>query len=394
MPEISFFECSRCDARLDTFRPQTVCPNCTGALYVRYDLASAVGTASRDAIGTGLDDRRWPGMWRYQAVLPFVEPVTLGEGWTPMLQSRRYENVFLKEEGANPTGTFKARGLALAITMARHYGIRKVAVPSAGNAGGAVAAYAAAAGMEAHIFMPKDVPLANQVECIAYGAHMTLVDGLISDCARIVGEQKEKEGWFDLSTLKEPFRVEGKKTMGYELVEQLGWEYPDAVFYPTGGGVGLIGMWKAFRELEELGWVKGKRPKMIAIQAAGCAPVARAYDRGEAVSQMWQNAVTFASGLRVPKPYGDYIILDVVRKSLGTVVALTDEQIFASLKDWASQEGILLSPEGAAATAAYDHLLGTGFLKPSDRVVLFNTGSGNKYTDVIAEALGLTSHAS
>jgi threonine synthase len=328
-------------------------------------------------------------MWRYRSVLPSIEPVTLGEGWTPMLPSRRYKNVFLKEEGANPTGTFKARGLAMAITMARHYGIKKVAVPSAGNAGGAVAAYAAAAGIEAHIFMPKDVPLANQVECIAYGAHMTLVDGLISDCARIVGERKEKEGWFDLSTLKEPFRVEGKKTMGYELVEQLGWEYPDAVFYPTGGGVGLIGMWKAFQELEDLGWVTGKRPKMIAVQAAGCAPVARAYDEGEAVSQMWQNAATFASGLRVPKPYGDYIILDAVRESQGTVVALTDEQIFASLKDWASQEGILMSPEGAAATAAYDHLIGTGFLAPSDRVVLFNTGTGNKYTDVLAQALGV-----
>jgi threonine synthase len=277
--------------------------------------------------------------------------------------------------------------LALAITMARHYGIKKVAVPSAGNAGGAVAAYAAAAGMEAHIFMPKDVPLANQVECIAHGAQMTLVDGLISDCARIVAERKEKEGWFDLSTLKEPFRVEGKKTMGYELVEQLGWEYPDAVFYPTGGGVGLIGMWKAFQELEELGWVTGKRPKMIAVQAAGCAPVARAFDQGEAVSQMWQDAATFASGLRVPKPYGDYIILDAVRESGGTVVALTDERILASLKDWASHEGVLMSPEGAAATAAYDHLIGAGFLSSSDRVVLFNTGSGNKYTDVLAQAL-------
>jgi threonine synthase len=335
-------------------------------------------------------------MWRYRSVLPSIEPVTLGEGWTPMLPSRRYPNVFLKEEGANPTGTFKARGLALAITMARHYGIRKVAVPSAGNAGGAVAAYAAAAGIEAHIFMPKDVPLANQVECIAYGAHMTLIDGLISDCARIVAERKEAEGWFDMSTLKEPFRIEGKKTMGYELVEQLDWEYPDAVFYPTGGGVGLIGMWKAFQELEELGWVDlskngGKRPKMIAIQAAGCAPVARAYDQGVAASQMWQGAATFASGLRVPKPYGDYLILDAVRESGGTVVALTDEQIFASLNDWAAHEGILLSPEGAAATAAYDHLIATGFLAPTDRVVLFNTGSGNKYTDVIARKQGAES---
>jgi len=390
MPQITYLECSRCNTRLDPFTPQSVCTQCAGSLYVRYDLSSAKGTAARDAIGTTKADRSWSGMWRYRSVLPSVEPVTLGEGWTPMLPSRRYESVFLKEEGANPTGTFKARGLALAITMARHYGIKKVAVPSAGNAGGAVAAYAAAAGMEAHIFMPKDVPLANQVECIAYGAHMTLVDGLISDCARIVGERKEKEGWFDLSTLKEPFRVEGKKTMGYELVEQLGWEYPDAVFYPTGGGVGLIGMWKAFQELEDLGWVTGKRPKMIAVQAAGCAPVARAYDRGEAASQMWQDAATFASGLRVPKPYGDYIILDAVRQSQGTVVALTDEQIFASLKDWATQEGILMSPEGAAATAAYDHLIGTGFLTPSDRVVIFNTGSGNKYTDVLGQALGLT----
>jgi threonine synthase len=238
--------------------------------------------------------------------------------------------------------------------------------------------------------MPKDVPLANQVECVAYGAKMTLVDGLISDCARIVNERKQQEGWFDLSTLKEPFRIEGKKTMGYELVEQLGWTYPDAVFYPTGGGVGLIGMWKAFQELEELGWVTGKRPKMIAIQAAGCAPVARAYEENQPASRMWENAATFASGLRVPKPYGDYLILDIVHESEGTVVALSDEQIFASLRDWASQEGILLSPEGAAATAAYDHLIATGFLQPSDRVVLFNTGSGNKYTDVIGHALGLS----
>jgi threonine synthase len=389
MPLISHLECSRCHAQLDANKPQTVCTQCAGALYVRYDLSSAKGTAVRDAIGSTEADHRWSGMWRYRDVLPEIDPVTLGEGWTPMLASRRYTNVYLKEEGANPTGTFKARGLSLAMTMARHYGIRKIAVPSAGNAGGAAAAYAAAAGIEAHIFMPKDVPLANQVECIAYGAKMTLVDGLISGCARIVTERKEQEGWFDLSTLKEPFRIEGKKTMGYELAEQLSWTYPDAVFYPTGGGVGLIGMWKAFEELEELGWVTGKRPKMIAIQAAGCAPVARAWEEHQPVSQMWQNGATFASGLRVPKPYGDYIILDIVRKSLGTVVALTDEQIFASLLDWASNEGIFLSPEGAAATAAYDHLLATGFLQASDRVVLFNTGSGNKYTDVVAKALGI-----
>ena len=326
-------------------------------------------------------------MWRYSMVLPSVEPVTLGEGWTPMLPSRRHANVWLKEEGANPTGTFKARGLAMAVTMARHYGLKKLAAPTAGNAGGALAAYAAAAGLEAHIFMPRDTPMANQVECRAYGAHVTLVDGLISDCGRIVAERKAEEGWFDISTLKEPFRVEGKKTMGYELVEQLGWEYPDAVFYPTGGGVGMIGMWKAFEEMEQLGWVRGKRPKMIAVQSSGCAPVVRAFEQGEAVSRMWEDAHTFASGLRVPKPYGDAIILEVVRASGGTAVALSDESIFASLRDWATHEGLLLSPEGAAATAAYDHLITTGFLTPQDRVVLFNTGSGNKYTDVIGARL-------
>jgi threonine synthase len=389
MPAVAFLECARCRFHLDPATPQTLCTSCAGSLFVRYDLSSEQGIARRDEVGKSAADTRWSGMWRYRQVLPAVEPVTLGEGWTPMLASRRFKNVWLKEEGANPTGTFKARGLALAVTMARHYGIKKLAAPSAGNAGGALAAYAAAAGIEAHIFMPKDVPLANQVECRAYGAHLTLVDGLISDCGRIVAERKAAEGWFDISTLKEPFRVEGKKTMGYELVEQLGWQYPDTVFYPTGGGVGLIGMWKAFEEMEQLGWVTGKRPKMIAIQASGCAPVARAFESGESASRMWENAHTFASGLRVPKPYGDVEILKIVRESGGTVVALSDDQIFASLKDWARHEGLLLSPEGAAATAAYDHLLATGFLTAQDRVVLFNTGSGNKYTDVIAEKLRL-----
>jgi threonine synthase len=329
-------------------------------------------------------------MWRYRSVLPDVTPVTLGEGWTPMLRSKRNPQVWLKEEGANPTGTFKARGLAMAVTMAKHYGLRKLAVPSAGNAAGALAAYAAAADIEAHIFMPRDVPFANYVEATAYGAQVTLVNGLISDCARMVAERKAQEGWFDISTLKEPFRVEGKKTMGYELVEQLGWEYPDAVFYPTGGGVGLIGMWKAFEELEQLGWVKpGKRPRMIAVQATGCAPVVRAFDEGASVSRMWDNAATFAAGLRVPKPYGDAIMLEILRESEGIAVTQTDEQILSSILDWARNEGIFLSPEGAAATAAYDHLVETGFLKASDRVVLFNTGAGLKYTDVIGEAMGL-----
>jgi len=280
--------------------------------------------------------------------------------------------------------------MTAAMSMARELGIRKIAIPSAGNAASAAAAYSAAAGIEAHIFMPRDVPFANYVEAVAYGANVTLVDGLISDCARLVAERKEKEGWFDISSLKEPFRIEGKKTMGYELVEQLGWEYPDAVFYPTGGGVGLIGMWKAFDELEQLGWVKpGKRPRMIAVQASGCAPIARAFDQGAAVSQMWEDAATFAAGLRVPKPYGDAIMLQILRDSGGVALVQTDEQILTSILDWARNEGIFLSPEGAAATAAYDHLVKTGYLKPSDRVVLFNTGAGLKYTDVTGEAMKL-----
>lgn len=378
MPKIDHLECSRCHHTEDAETPKTLCPVCAGTFYVRYDLTRLKGTTPATQVAPV------NSMWRYAAVLPDAEPVTLNEGWTPMLRSRRYNQVWLKEEGANPTGTFKARGLSLAVTMARHYGLQKLAVPSAGNAGGALAAYAAAAGMEAHIFMPQDVPLANQVECLAYGAKMTLVDGLISDCARIVAERKEREGWFDVSTLKEPFRVEGKKTMGYELVEQLHWTYPDAVFYPTGGGVGLIGMWKAFQEMEELGWVSGKRPKMIAVQAAGCEPVTRAFEEGKNASEMFQNAHTLASGLRVPKPYGDYLILQAVRESGGTVISQNDDQIYRSIQDWGRNEGILLSPEGAAATAAYDRLIENGFLTPKDRVVIFNTGAGNKYTDVIA----------
>jgi threonine synthase len=396
MPSIGSLECSRCHKHFSAGQPQTVCPHCAGSLYVRYDLAAVDPDARPKPGGT-------QSMWRYSAVLPDVEPITLGEGWTPMLLSRRHANLFLKEEATNPTGSFKARGMSMAVSMARHYGLKKLAAPSAGNAAGALAAYAAAAGIEAHIFMPRDVPFANYLEGVAYGAKVTLVDGLISDCARMVTERiKEQRAeqaagqlapedvWFDISTLKEPFRVEGKKTMGYELVEQLGWEYPDAVFYPTGGGVGLIGMWKAFEEMEALGWVKpGKRPKMIAVQASGCAPVARAYEAGEAASKFFDNAATFAAGLRVPKPYGDHIILEIVRESAGTVVSLDDQTILQSLLDWSRNEGLLLSPEGAAATTAYDHLIATGFLAPSDRVVIFNTGAGLKYVDVIAEAMRL-----
>jgi threonine synthase len=399
MPAIATLECSRCHNRLSADTPQTLCPVDGGVLYVRYDMEALKKTARKEhAAELAARSPASLGMWRYAEVLPDVEPVTLGEGWTPVLRSRRYEGLFVKEEGANPTGTFKARGLAMAVTMAKHYGLKHLAVPSAGNAAGALAAYAAAGQMKAHLFMPKDVPFANYLEGVVYGADVRLVDGLISDCARLVGEEIRRqleagvaaaEVWFDISTLKEPFRVEGKKTMGYELVEQMGWEYPDAVFYPTGGGVGLIGMWKAFEEMEELGWVSGKRPRMYALQAAGCAPVAKAFEEGKAASEFFADAATFASGLRVPKPYGDDIILEIVRSSAGRVVASDDAAILASILDWAKEEGIFLSPEGAAATAAYDTLLAGGEIKRGERVVLFNTGAGLKYADVVAEAMGL-----
>jgi threonine synthase len=382
MAQISYLECSRCGERISADAPQTLCPIEAGSLYVRYDLASLKGKFRRESLAG-----RPATMWRYSEVLPDVEPVSLGEGFTPMLPSRHDENVFIKDEGLNPTGSFKARGLCMAVTMAKAYGLKKLAVPSAGNAASALAAYCAAAGIEAHIFMPKDVPRANLVECQTYGAHVTLVDGLIGDCARMVAERKKDEGWFDVSTLKEPFRVEGKKTMGYEVAEQLSWELPEAIIYPTGGGVGLIGMWKAFEEMEELGWIAaGKRPKMIVVQSAGCAPIPKAWDDHQAVSQAWQNAYTIAAGLRVPKAYADYIILDILKKSAGSAVAATDEEIMDAVRWWAAKEGIFAAPEGAASLVAYRKLRATGYLKPSDRVVLFNTGSGLKYIDVIAPA--------
>jgi threonine synthase len=383
MSRVAYLECSKCARHLSAAEPQTVCPSDGGSLYVRYDLAALKGKFTSDML------RGRPAtMWRYREVLPGDQPVTLGEGFTPLLPSREYPGVYIKDEGLNPTGSFKARGLCAAVTMARQYGLKKLAVPSAGNAASALAAYCAAAGIEAHIFMPQDVPTANLVECKAYGARVTLVDGLISDCARMVNERKQSEGWFDISTLKEPFRVEGKKTMGYEVAEQLNWELPDAIFYPTGGGVGLIGMWKAFEEMEQLGWLKhSKRPKMIAVQAEGCAPVAKAWSEHKPVAEMWQNAHTLAAGLRVPKPYADYIILDIVKQSGGTAIAVSDREIFRAVEEWAGREGVFAAPEGAACLPAYKTLLSQGFLKPSDKVVLFNTGSGLKYIDVVAEAL-------
>ena len=376
--KVSYLECTRCGEHLSADVPQNVCPKDGGVLFVRYDLAALRGKFRREDLRGHV-----ASMWRYAEVLPDAQPVTLGEGFTPMLRSREHANVYIKDEGLNPTGSFKARGMSAAVTMARHYGLKKLAVPSAGNAGGALAAYAAAAGLEAYIFMPQDVPRANRMEAEYADAHVALVNGLISDCARIVSERKEKEGWFDVSTLKEPFRVEGKKTMGYEVAEQLGWKLPDAIIYPTGGGVGMIGMWKAFEEMEQLGWIGSERPKMITVQAAGCAPIVKAWEAGKATSEMWTGAETFAAGLRVPKPYGDYLILDILKKSGGAAVSATDDEIFAATRQWASMEGVFAAPEGAASLVAYQKLRANGFLSAEDTVVLFNTGTGYKYLDLM-----------
>ncbi len=382
---ITYLECTRCGEHLSADRAQNVCPKDGGVLFVRYDLASLKGKLRPEDLSG-----RVASMWRYAEVLPDALPVTLGEGFTPMLPSREYANVHIKDEGLNPTGSFKARGMSAAVSMAKHYGLKKLAAPSAGNAGGALAAYAAAAGIEAYIFMPKDVPLANRMECDFYGAHVTLVDGLISDCGRMVAERtkkdgssKDDEGWFDVSTLKEPFRVEGKKTMGYEVAEQLNWKLPHGIIYPTGGGVGLIGMWKAFDEMEELGWIGSERPKMITVQAAGCAPIVKAWEAGKSASEMWDGAQTFAAGLRVPKAYGDYLILDILKKSHGFAVAATDEELLVAMRHWASVEGVFAAPEGAASLVAYQKLRANGFFGADDKVVLFNTGSAYKYLDVI-----------
>src|SRR3984885_6363099 len=380
---LTHLECTRCREHYPADPPQTVCSKDGGILYARYDLADIKRRFSSARLAG-----RAPTMWRYDAVLPDANPVSLGEGFTPMLPSREYSNVYIKDEGLNPTGSFKARGLSAAVTMARHFGLKKLAIPSAGNAAGALAAYSAAAGLDAHIFMPKDVPIANRIECDYYGAHVTLVDGLISDCARKVAELKErpewsKEKWFDVSTTKEPFRVEGKKTMGYEVAEQLGWKLPDGIIYPTGGGVGLLGMWKAFDEMEKLDFIGSERPNMIGVQSAGCAPIVKAWDEGRSVSEMWPHASTLASGLRVPKPYGDYLILDILKKSGGLALAATDTEIIEATHHWAKVEGIFAAPEGAASLVAYQKLLASGFFTADDTVVLFNTVSGLKYIDVL-----------
>ncbi|HKW98632.1 MAG TPA: threonine synthase [Bryobacteraceae bacterium] len=384
---LTHLECSLCSRKLDGGVIHNLC-ECGGPLLVRYDLDKLRSSWSRDQITSGPNS-----MWRYGPVLPVKRQssiISLGEGMTPLVRTRRLgarvgaDQLWVKDEGLNPTGSFKARGLSCAVSMAVELGISTLAIPSAGNAASAMAAYAAAAGLKAHIFMPRDVPQANFIECKAYGAKVTLVDGLISDCGRLVAEGAKREGWFDVTTLKEPYRIEGKKTMGYELAEQMSWILPDAIFYPTGGGVGLIGMWKAFSEMEVLGWIGNQRPKMIAVQVEGCQPVVRAFQQKAERSEFWKDAHTVASGLRVPKPLGDFLILDAVRASGGTAIAVSDRELIEAGIRLASEEGLFVAPEGAACVAALEKLLAQGFLKREKKIVIYNTGSGLKYLEAYA----------
>lgn len=378
--------CTQCGRRHDPAQLINLCP-CGGILYAEYDLA-----AVRRAVSPADVARGPSSLWRYRAVLPVAKAeniVSLGEGWTPLIPAARrgpfaaFERLTIKDESPNPTGTFKARGMSAAISRARELGATAVALPSAGNAGAAAAAYAARAGLPCCVFMPEDTPPPILGECIAYGARVYLVKGLINDCGRLVARGAAEHGWFDLSTLKEPYRVEGKKTMGYEVAEQMAWTLPDVIVYPTGGGTGLVGMWKAFAELEALGWIGPGRPRMVAVQAAGCQPVVRAFEVGAATSEPEPNAHTLASGLRVPKPLGDYLILRVLRESGGTAVAVTDAEICQAQREMAEAQGVLAAPEGAAAWAGLKELHASGWVAGRERILLYNTGAGVLYPEVL-----------
>ena len=365
---------------------QSICPKCSKALLACYDLAQA-----RNHLSPCDFANRERSLWRYRELLPVREDaniVSLGEGWTPLLRAEKIgkesglSQLYIKDEGANPTGSFKARGLCLAVSKAKELGIREAAMPSAGNAGGAFAAYAAKAGMSAHVFVPKETPSVNIHEVTLFGGNIYLVDGVISDAGKRMNEMRKGKEWFDMSTMKEPYRLEGKKTMGYELAEQFGWTLPDVILYPTGGGTGLIGMWKAFEEMEELGWIGSARPKMVSVQAAGCAPIVKAFHAAQRESEFWENSATKAYGLRVPKAFADHLILDALYASKGTALAVTDEELLNEMRHVAKAEGLFLCPEGAAAMAAARRLRASGFIRPEDKVVVFNTGTGYKYTEL------------
>jgi threonine synthase len=383
-------ECTACGLEHDWSQLQNLCSSCNKPLFPIVDLAAASRTLTRETLRA-----RERSLWRYREVLPLpggVEPISLGEGGTPLLPASRFADdvdLWVKDESLNPTQSFKARGMTTAVSMAKYLGAKKLAVPSAGNAAGALAAYAARAAIEAHIFMPRDTPRANVVECRELGAHVTLIDGLITDCGAEIARRKENEGWFDMSTLKEPYRVEGKKTLGYELAEQLNWELPDVILYPAGGGTGLIGMWKAFGEMEALGWIGKKRPRMFAVQAAGCAPIVRAFEAGEKNAAEFPNAHTVASGLRVPKAIGDFLMLKIIRESDGGAIAVDDEQMIRVAHEVGSKQGLFICPEGAACFAALKSLRSAGKIASGERVVIFNTGSGIKYLEVYDPVSGV-----
>lgn len=380
--------CSACGKTFSLDCINSYCPDCQAPLITTYDLETARHTLDRDEFR-----RRSSGMWRWHELLPVKEPqniVTLGEGDAPLLRIRRIgeqlglSNLFVKDESKNPTASFKARGLAAAISRAKELGIQTVIIPTAGNAGGAVAAYAARAGIQAVVYMPKDAPRANVVESRMTGAEVILVDGLISDAAGMAGERARAEGWFDLSTFKEPYRVEGKKIMGYELAEALHWKLPDVIIYPTGGGTGLVGIWKAFRELKALGWLRSARkPRMVAVQAEGCAPVVRAFDAGATFCDFWTNAHTLASGLRVPKSFADTLVLECLQESNGIALSVSDEAILEAQKQLGRMEGIFAAPEGAATLAGLRALVRRDWVHPEEEIVLFNTGSGLKSLDLL-----------
>lgn len=380
---LTHLECPECGKHFDTQKLQTFCTDCNSPLLARYDLDKARRSLDPQAVAA-----RPRGLWRWAEILPVRDEknrVTLGEGDTPLIHASRLEekigfkNLFIKDESANPTASFKARGLAMAVSKAVELKVEGLVIPTAGNAGGALAAYAARANIEAHIFMPKDAPQANQLEVKAYGADLILVDGLISDAGKLAAQEAKKHKWFDVSTFKEPYRLEGKKTMGLEIAEQFNWNLPDVIFYPTGGGTGLVGMWKAFDEMEKLGWIGSKRPRMVSVQAAGCAPIIKAFESNSERAEFWQNASTVAAGLRVPGPFADRLILRAIRESHGTAIAVSDEEILLAQKEVTSLEGIFAAPEGAATWAALKDLAAQGWIKAEESVVLFNTGSGLKY---------------
>ena len=383
---MSHLECPKCNAKYDPYKFTQLCPECGAPLLVRYDLAKVKANLNKADLAN-----RKPDLWRYRELLPLVDEknkVTLGEGMTPLLALEKMSRklgieLYLKDEGIIPSGTFKSRGAAVGVSRAKELGVKALAMPTNGNAGASWAIYSAKADIDAYIVMPVDAPAITRNECAIAGAKLFLVNGLISDAGKIVGRAVAKHGWMDASTLKEPYRIEGKKTMGLEIAEQLDWEVPDVILYPTGGGVGLIGIYKAFRELQQIGWTGNKMPRMVAVQAAGCAPIVKAWQEKKPASEFWNNASTVAFGITVPKALGDFLVLDAIYQTNGCAIAVTDEELLQDQAELAASEGTFVCPEGAANYTAAKKLLASGWIKPNEKVVMLNTGTGLKYPDTV-----------